>query len=340
MPGASSSLAGMAGGRRRTPIARSTRRGGRRPGRRPPARAVLHDRPAGVAARADRPGRGPRVRQRDDDHPALRARGGRRSRAPAPPRGRRRACRVRRRPRRPIAGDARGCLRGGVLRHGARPGGAGGERRALQRPGGAVRRDGRRSQGPGRARRGREGLRILVEFLPGTGIPDLPVALDLVRAVGGDHLGVMLDTWHLARSGAVPTCWWATPPPSSAGCRSATAFSPTGRRAVRPDVRPPPARPRRPAAARDPRPRAACPPGDGRGGRGAERRARAAPADQATSRRPGRCGRCSGARRRPVPGRAPARSPAGCPAGRAGQNAGRTTLVDHRPQPAALCART
>jgi sugar phosphate isomerase/epimerase len=44
-------------------------------------------------------------------------------------------------------------------------------------------------------------LRILIEFLPDTGIPDLPVALDLVRAVGLDNLRVMLDTWHLARTG-------------------------------------------------------------------------------------------------------------------------------------------
>jgi sugar phosphate isomerase/epimerase len=53
-------------------------------------------------------------------------------------------------------------------------------------------------------RAGRRGLRILIEFLPDTGIPDLPVALDLVRAVGDDNLRVMLDTWHLARTGGGP----------------------------------------------------------------------------------------------------------------------------------------
>jgi sugar phosphate isomerase/epimerase len=47
-------------------------------------------------------------------------------------------------------------------------------------------------------------LEILLEFLPDTGIPDLPVALDLVRAVGLDNLRVMLDTWHLARTGGGP----------------------------------------------------------------------------------------------------------------------------------------
>ena len=49
-----------------------------------------------------------------------------------------------------------------------------------------------------------EGLRILVEFLPGTGIPDLPTALELVRGVGADNLGIILDSWHLARSGGGP----------------------------------------------------------------------------------------------------------------------------------------
>jgi sugar phosphate isomerase/epimerase len=44
-------------------------------------------------------------------------------------------------------------------------------------------------------------LRIVVEFLPGTGIPDLPTALELVRLVGAENLGICLDSWHLARSG-------------------------------------------------------------------------------------------------------------------------------------------
>jgi sugar phosphate isomerase/epimerase len=47
-------------------------------------------------------------------------------------------------------------------------------------------------------------LRIVVEFLPGTGIPDLPTALELVRSVGADNLGIVLDSWHLARSGGQP----------------------------------------------------------------------------------------------------------------------------------------
>jgi sugar phosphate isomerase/epimerase len=46
-----------------------------------------------------------------------------------------------------------------------------------------------------------QGRRIVVEFLPGTGIPDLATATALVGAVGAANLGVCLDSWHLARSG-------------------------------------------------------------------------------------------------------------------------------------------
>jgi sugar phosphate isomerase/epimerase len=48
------------------------------------------------------------------------------------------------------------------------------------------------------------GLSLVVEFIPGTGIPDLPVAIELVRAVDRDNLRVLLDTWHLGRSGGGP----------------------------------------------------------------------------------------------------------------------------------------
>jgi sugar phosphate isomerase/epimerase len=48
------------------------------------------------------------------------------------------------------------------------------------------------------------GIRLFLEFLPGTGIPDFTVACELARAAGPDRVGVMLDTWHLARSGGGP----------------------------------------------------------------------------------------------------------------------------------------
>ncbi|MFI5041170.1 MAG: sugar phosphate isomerase/epimerase family protein [Acidimicrobiales bacterium] len=58
--------------------------------------------------------------------------------------------------------------------------------------------------GPLCERAAARGLRIVMEFLPETGIPDLPTALELVRAVGAGNLGVVLDSWHLARSGGRP----------------------------------------------------------------------------------------------------------------------------------------
>jgi sugar phosphate isomerase/epimerase len=53
-------------------------------------------------------------------------------------------------------------------------------------------------------RAARRALSLVVEFIPGTGIPDLPVAIDLVRAVDRDNLRILLDTWHLGRSGGGP----------------------------------------------------------------------------------------------------------------------------------------
>jgi sugar phosphate isomerase/epimerase len=43
--------------------------------------------------------------------------------------------------------------------------------------------------------------RVTIEFIPGTGIPDLQTAVDLVVAMAADNVSVMLDTWHHARSG-------------------------------------------------------------------------------------------------------------------------------------------
>lgn len=50
-------------------------------------------------------------------------------------------------------------------------------------------------------RAAREGLRLAIEFLPGTGIPDLLTGLAVVRAAGEGNGSVLLDSWHLARSG-------------------------------------------------------------------------------------------------------------------------------------------
>jgi sugar phosphate isomerase/epimerase len=50
-------------------------------------------------------------------------------------------------------------------------------------------------------RAGRRGLAVSLEFIPGTGVPDLPTAMAILTAVNASNSGVCLDNWHLARSG-------------------------------------------------------------------------------------------------------------------------------------------
>jgi sugar phosphate isomerase/epimerase len=60
------------------------------------------------------------------------------------------------------------------------------------------------------ARAQTHGFRFLLEFIPGNGIvpangmSDLPAALWLIEQVGAPNVGIMLDSRHLARSGAHP----------------------------------------------------------------------------------------------------------------------------------------
>jgi sugar phosphate isomerase/epimerase len=46
-----------------------------------------------------------------------------------------------------------------------------------------------------------EGLRLAIEFMPKTGIPDFATAAAIVREAGHPKGSVLLDTWHLARGG-------------------------------------------------------------------------------------------------------------------------------------------
>lgn len=46
------------------------------------------------------------------------------------------------------------------------------------------------------------GLRLQLEFIPGTGIGDLTAAWDIVTAADRPNGGVLLDTWHFFRSGS------------------------------------------------------------------------------------------------------------------------------------------
>ena len=55
-------------------------------------------------------------------------------------------------------------------------------------------------------------MRTVVEFIPESAIADLPTALALHRAIGSTQLGLMVDSWHLARSGGVPADVATIPP--------------------------------------------------------------------------------------------------------------------------------
>jgi sugar phosphate isomerase/epimerase len=46
-----------------------------------------------------------------------------------------------------------------------------------------------------------ENLRLAIEFLPDTGIPDFATAAAIVREAGASNGSVLLDTWHCARGG-------------------------------------------------------------------------------------------------------------------------------------------
>lgn len=45
------------------------------------------------------------------------------------------------------------------------------------------------------------GVGLAIEFIPGTGIPDLATAAAIVTAVGTGRVGIIFDTWHFYRSG-------------------------------------------------------------------------------------------------------------------------------------------
>jgi sugar phosphate isomerase/epimerase len=48
------------------------------------------------------------------------------------------------------------------------------------------------------------GLTVILEFIPGTAVPDLDAAVDIVTRSGAARAGILLDTWHLHRSGGSP----------------------------------------------------------------------------------------------------------------------------------------
>jgi sugar phosphate isomerase/epimerase len=50
-------------------------------------------------------------------------------------------------------------------------------------------------------RAGERGIGIALEFVPGTGLPDLPTTDRIARSCGEANCGVLLDPWHWSRSG-------------------------------------------------------------------------------------------------------------------------------------------
>ncbi|MBK7949775.1 MAG: sugar phosphate isomerase/epimerase [Deltaproteobacteria bacterium] len=66
--------------------------------------------------------------------------------------------------------------------------------------------------GPFCERAARGGRTVALEFLPGTGIPDLERAVRILESVGASNLGIALDTWHWARSRASLADLRALPP--------------------------------------------------------------------------------------------------------------------------------
>jgi sugar phosphate isomerase/epimerase len=51
------------------------------------------------------------------------------------------------------------------------------------------------------ARAAEDDLRLAIEFLPGTGIPDLATAVAVVQEAGAFNGSVLFDSWHFARGG-------------------------------------------------------------------------------------------------------------------------------------------
>lgn len=66
-------------------------------------------------------------------------------------------------------------------------------------------------------RAARHGRQLSLEFIPGTSLPSVGVAAQVVRLAGTSNVGIMLDTWHLLRSGDSAQNIRALPPGSMRG---------------------------------------------------------------------------------------------------------------------------
>ena len=66
-------------------------------------------------------------------------------------------------------------------------------------------------------RSSRRGLKLALEFMPETSLATLPATARIVRLCGAENVGIMLDIWHMVRSGGVAADIRALPPGSFAG---------------------------------------------------------------------------------------------------------------------------
>jgi sugar phosphate isomerase/epimerase len=66
-------------------------------------------------------------------------------------------------------------------------------------------------------RAGRRGLQVALEFIPGTGLPDLATAHAVARNCGEPNCRITLDLWHLDRAGGSAEDVARLPPGSLAG---------------------------------------------------------------------------------------------------------------------------
>jgi sugar phosphate isomerase/epimerase len=72
----------------------------------------------------------------------------------------------------------------------------------------------------------RHGVRLTLEFLPESAIPDLAHALRLTSAVASDNLAILFDVWHFARSGGTLEALTALPEGAIGGLQISDRIAP------------------------------------------------------------------------------------------------------------------
>ena len=79
-------------------------------------------------------------------------------------------------------------------------------------------------------RAARRGLRCRLEFVPWTGLGDLSTAWDIVRLAERPNGGLLVDNWHLERSGGCPADLRAVSPESIFGVQLSDGLTEPGER--------------------------------------------------------------------------------------------------------------